>query len=643
MGLIDSLRYLFKPQYTLELNVPTNNIRIMDFDSAELYKTQPNLQAVVTFLADNIAQLPIKAYERVSDTDRQRTTNSVAARLLKNPNTYMTQFELVRATALDYYIYGRCIWLLTEDDETDSGYSITPIPLVWVQQYHQRNSFMLDSIDVVAGSTALNIPADKLIIFSTYDPTNPCGSISPINAIKQTLTEQIEADKYRLAVWRNGGKASSYIVRPKDVQPWSPERAAEFKRDFKAAWTGNGSNVGGVPILEDGMEIKTLQFNAKESQWAEAKKMSREDVASIYHVNPALIWHTDGQTYASARDNARALYADTLAPMLQMLQQRINAFLLPKIGEQKNVYVEFDLKEKLRGSFEEQAQVIQSSVGAPWLTRNEARAMNNMPAVQGGDELIVPLNVLVGGQASPTDSGTQNLNAGEAQTKDASTHIKMRGTPEQRNADKLSEIFKAFYERQARSVLPKISSGKNNWFDLERWNTELSDDLFDEAIKQVTFSGKQYAEQLGFSFNALIINNYVRKMCDRRANATNELTQKRLISAIEEREAGNEEAEPKNVFVEQENRASSLGIAFATACATFAIREAVSQSNKPQSEVTKTWIVTSGNPRASHASMDGETVPFNEAFSNGAMFPHDSSLDAEESCYCQCIVEIDVP
>ncbi|WP_020500125.1 hypothetical protein [Sciscionella marina] len=62
------------------------------------------------------------------------------------------------------------------------------------------------------------------------------------------------------------------------------------------------------------------------------------------------------------------------------------------------------METKLRGSFEEQARVLQSSVGAPWLTRNEARARANLPAVANGDELVTPLNVTEGGSGSPRDT-----------------------------------------------------------------------------------------------------------------------------------------------------------------------------------------------------------------------------------------------
>jgi hypothetical protein len=60
--------------------------------------------------------------------------------------------------------------------------------------------------------------------------------------------------------------------------------------------------------------------------------------------------------------------------------------------------------EKLGGSFEEQAAAISASVGGPWMTRSEARALNNLPPLPEVDELLALLNVTQGGLASPPGS-----------------------------------------------------------------------------------------------------------------------------------------------------------------------------------------------------------------------------------------------
>ncbi|MHC9695122.1 hypothetical protein ACQXYF_09600 [Corynebacterium diphtheriae] len=77
------------------------------------------------------------------------------------------------------------------------------------------------------------------------------------------------------------------------------------------------------------------------------------------------------------------------------------------IDDDDAVYVEFNLDEKLRASFEEKAAVTSAAVGGPWMTRNEARAMNNLPAIDGGEDLITPLNATTENSESNNDVGLE--------------------------------------------------------------------------------------------------------------------------------------------------------------------------------------------------------------------------------------------
>ena len=65
---------------------------------------------------------------------------------------------------------------------------------------------------------------------------------------------------------------------------------------------GEGTDSGGIPILEDSMRFVDSAINDKEAEWAESMRLTREDVAAAYHVNPSTVWSNDGQTYASARE-----------------------------------------------------------------------------------------------------------------------------------------------------------------------------------------------------------------------------------------------------------------------------------------------------------------------------------------------------
>ena len=648
-----------------------NTPGVLGLSAGELYRTQANLRAVVSFLSDNIADLPIKVYDRASDTDRPRITDSPAALLLKRPNDDQTTYELVRELVANLCLFDRAVLILAKDPKAPSGWQVRLVPDTWLQTV-DSSGWAPGTFRVTYGRTgaSYDLKPGEYIYFHGYNPANPWQACSPIESLRQTLFEQIEAGRFRRQVWARGGRVNTYVVRPKDVAPWSAETAKKWGEQFRATWTGDGgTQAGGIPLLEDGMDIKTLQVSAKEAQWYESVQLTRSDVAAAYHLNPALIWHDQSQTYASAKDNARALYADALGPWLTYIAQRLNAFLLPAIGEPEGHYVEFDVRRKLEGSFEERAAVLQTSVGAPWMTRNEARAMNNLPAIDGADELIVPLNVIEGGLASPTDTAGNGYNAAEVDVKSDDDPVvaeyddgglaerlqmqlreaedfEVKGTPPESVEEDFRDIYAAFFERQARSVLsriPKKDAGEADWFDMERWCRELAADLLPLVDKETEREAKRIVELLGIdpdTYSVPLTAAYLRKLCETRAKAANETIYRALLE-----DQQSEEPDARAVY---EKTAPALsekcGSSIAHAVTAFAIMEGIQQATNNGAHyrtITKTWR-TGANPRSSHAAMNGETVPYDGVFSNGARFPQDVSLTAAESANCNCTIDVRV-
>ena len=633
---------MFRPQvfyYSLGSDAPT---QVLNYTAAKLYQSQDNLKAVVDFLANSIAQLPLNVYTRNSETDRERDRTSTAARLLWRPNEDQTEFEFIRALMTEYFVFGAVYVLMLPDPDSPSGWQMRIIPSEWITDTECRTAYAADAITVVAKNSgqAVRIPRTEFIQFRTYSPGNPGGYVSPISALRQTLQEQIEAGNFRKQLWHSSGRLNAQLLRPANVQPWDEEQRKRFVDAFRESWGSGGSKAGSIPLLEDGMEIKPFQTSFKESQWMESVKLSREACAAAYGVNPSLIWHSDTQTYASSKDNARALYAECLGPVLQMLQQRINSFLLPMVGaDPQQTYVEFDLTEKLKGSFEERASILQAAVGGPWMTRNEARADNNLPPVEGGDELIVPLNVVEGGQASPQDTHMENA-APKMLKKSEAEKLLVKARSSKEEDEKMAEILSAFWKRQSRAVLPKIGAKSARWWDEDRWNSELADDI-EPLINSIADShGKETAKAIGSEYRTDQTRKYLRALAEGRAKAINSSTYKKLLEAIEDED---EDATPAHVFEVRESKDSTtFGRSLATAVAGWAATHEAPQQAEQQGihkTVEKRWV-TGDNPRQEHAMMNGETVPIDSAFSNGCFWPGDDNGDPDTTCGCNCATEV---
>ncbi|MEV8134302.1 phage portal protein [Microbacterium aurantiacum] len=647
MGLRDAFSALIGGRrddfHTVEWLGPSFREMVLGLTPEELYRTQPHLRIVLSFVARNVAHLGLKAYARESESDRVRLREDPIALLLRRPNSSMTGFELLESLASDLGLYDIAYWYVYEDLDAPSGWVIQPIPPSWVVE--QRGGTFFEAARYVVQNpdgTRSMVEADDMLVFHGWNPGRPKQGTSPVATLKQVLAEQVQAWSYREQVWRNAGRVGAVITRPKDAG-WSDDARARFMAAWKARWTGmDGSRAGGTPILEDGMTINRLGFNAREEEWAEVSKIALSTVAAVYHVNPVMVGILDNANFSNTKEFRKMLYSETLGPQLARIEDRLNAFLVPRVTSTPGAYVEFNIEEKLQGDFEEQAAILSTSAGRPWMSANEVRALRNLPAIEGGDDLVIPLNVLVGGQASPRDSGTQNRSAAPAPRAKAIARTALRGKEQAPTSyeKKTEEVVRAFFERQRKSVLSELGAKDPDWWDEDRWDRELADDLFAVAMAVTVNVSAAVLESVGFGpdeYDTARTEAFLRAVAKSRAGAINSTTRDQITAILAGR--GPEGVEdPAHVFdVASGDRAAVIAGTVVTTLAAFATVEAVRQNS---ASGTKTWVVTSSAPRSEHAAMNGETVGIDEKFSNGADWPGDPVLGADGVANCMCDVEV---
>jgi HK97 family phage portal protein len=663
VGILDQLRGAFsRPDagntvmlYGMPATFDDVRRLIQGQDPATIYRQQPNLRTLISFLARNIAQLGVHTYQRVGDTDRKRETKDPAAQTLARPNKTMTTYDLFFRLVADLALWDEALWLVTEDIESESGWTIQPIPMRWVVKFKGGDLWGPQSVEVLPPGAAqpTTISMDEVIHFHGWDPDNLHRGVSPVEALKATISEQIHAAVYREQQWTKGGRVGMVVSRPKDAPSWTADQKRKFKEILDAKLAGdNGSDAGGSIIFEDGMDGKRLGFSAKEDQFVEAAKLSFTTVCQVYHVNPTMVGLLDNANFSNVKEFRRMLYGETLGPTLVQLEDRLNSFLLPRIASKSNLYYEFNVKEKLRGSFEEEAQFLQAAVGGPYMARNEARARQNLPAIEGGDELIVPLNVVEGGQASPQDSTPDSITgesshpgvAGKLVDLGEVRAIKARASATaQANTEK---ALKAYFKRQRAVVLSALGAKVGDeWWDEDRWNSELAADLYKIAVQIAHNVGRKTAEELGFDpgvYDTERTVKFLQAVALSRAGAINGATKAALDRVLTSDDE--EGPKPADVFTEAEEVRSVAGAAALVTCfAAFATTEAAKQVSSDDNKATKTWVVTSANPRKAHAKMNGETVPVDEKFSNGADWPGDPVLGSDGVAGCMCSVTVRMP
>ncbi len=381
----------------------------------QVWRSQPALRTVVSFIARNIAQLGLDVYRRRSATDRIKDVDHPLARLLEDPfpGSKWTKYRLMHWTIHELCIFDNAFWIKAKVGDSRA---LLPIPRRFIHPIGD-DALQPEKYRLSGERGYTDLDPDQVVHFHGYNPEDPRVGVPPIETLRSILAEEYAATIYRAQLWRNGARTNGFVARPKDAPRWSPEARDRFKADWNAQYTGDGPLAGGTPLLEDGMEFRPSAITPKDAQYVESRKLTQREVAIAYHIAPVMLGILDdGATMSNVTQFHKMLYQDGLGPWLTQLGQDIERQLLGDFGDD-NTYVEFNLAEKLRGSFEEQAAAISASVGGPWMTRSEARAMFNLPELPEADDLITPLNVVAGGLASPRDGAPDDPQNAESNGK----------------------------------------------------------------------------------------------------------------------------------------------------------------------------------------------------------------------------------
>ena len=369
-------------------------------DTAGLYATEYAVRTVTDFIASNIASLPFKAYVQQANGDRAEIAGGTPlASMLAHPSgiTGQTRFTLFKALLLDQLLTGSMCATITH---TAPGYGLRRLlPSNYSIRVNGNEEPTALDVTIDGHSSTLRLPNAAVLLSHGYNPDT-----AGVPATLRDLLEEGRAlAEYRRQIALNGGRVSAYITRPKEM-PWpSQEAQDEFVQGMRA-YVGKGGREGGWPLLNDGMEIKTVDaFKPVDVNDLEARDRINIAVCNAYHVSPENLGFRTG-TNSNIQAFKEQLWAVELMPYIVQFEQALN-MTLPAITGQPDAWIEANVDAKLRGTFSEQYQALSTATGRPFMTTNEARRLLNRPQVPEGDQLITPLNVSEGGQPSPQDGG----------------------------------------------------------------------------------------------------------------------------------------------------------------------------------------------------------------------------------------------
>lgn len=376
-------------------------------DPLSIWKSQPAVRRVVGYAARQFASVSWHAYKRVSDTDRRRLQKSEAERKLNHPAKYRSGYNLMETLMVDRLLYDRwCLLFLPAARGGRSPARLLRVPprLLDIQSNWLGEVTGIYILNPTAGEADIDI-TDAPMAVSWGWSAQVAGGISPMTTMREILTESRRGVQWRTMQWDTSPKMSGVLTHPKEYH--DPVKRERFLQSWRSWRDTPGANAG-TPILENGMEYKELKgITSRDAEDIAGRKLTDEEVATMLGFPPELLGIRES-TFSNLLALRQMLFGPVLGPYFTEFQGAFNSGLVQALDATPKLYVEADRETAMAGSFLEQAQLLSTMVGGPVMTVAEGRARLNLPYLDGTDELITPLNVTQGGQASPRDSGSQN-------------------------------------------------------------------------------------------------------------------------------------------------------------------------------------------------------------------------------------------
>jgi HK97 family phage portal protein len=246
--------------------------------------------------------------------------------------------------------------------------------------------------DKVGGVTFVyegeNKPLNKNEILHIPDVVRPgeTRGISRVTALKDNFGLALALESYAARFFGQGASTQGIIEFPGNL---TPDQAKQLVDGFDARHKGfRKSHKTGV--LSGGAKYVNTSVENDKAQFIDSRRMAVEDVARAFNIPPHLLGLPGTNTYSSVEQNNIAFVTHTLRPIVQKLESAFTPLMMNEPGG-STAFIKFTLDGLLRGDANSRFSAYSVGLQAGYLTINDIRRLEDLPPVDGGEIIRVPL------------------------------------------------------------------------------------------------------------------------------------------------------------------------------------------------------------------------------------------------------------
>lgn len=342
--------------------------------------------ACVRVNAEAVASTPLQVFEEDSRGGRNRVDHPLAEIISRSPDGERTAGEFWGAIAAWLLVRGNAFAEISRTGDRIVALNLLPADQVMVTREQPDYELRYRFVD---RGKLIQLSAESVLHIRGFGFGGDCG-LSPISFGVQTLGSAIAADESAAKILGNGLMPSGMLQTDTELSADQRTQLTEILKQYAGS-----TNAGKMMVLESCLKFVQLSLNPEDMQMLETRRFNVEEVCRWFGVPPVVIGHS-GDGISAWGTGIESLFLQWLTtgldPLFNRIEKRVTMQLLSP-ADRRRFYAEFNREALMRADSDAKATFLSKMVQNALMSRNEARAKLNLPAVDGGDALTAQTNL----------------------------------------------------------------------------------------------------------------------------------------------------------------------------------------------------------------------------------------------------------
>lgn len=343
--------------------------------------------ACVRLISETISTLPVGFYEKMQDGSRRYAVDhSLHSLIHSQPNADMTAVQFWEAVIASMLLWGNAYI-----EKAKLGRKIVALNFLMPSRVTKKRlsdgsmEYKYRDFDgktrPIAEDDLINIPAFSL------DGVN---GLTPMAYGAKVFTSATATEDASAKVFTSGMRASGLLKVKASVDPTQRESLRQRLQQFAAG----GPNAGSTLVVENDTDYQSLSINPHDSEMIASREFNVAELCRWFRVPPSMVGHGGAVSNwgTGIEQQLIGFLTFTLRPWLTRIEQALDKSLLSP-ADRTRFFTKFSIEGLLRADSAARASFYSSASQNGWMTRNEIRALEDWPAIPGGDELTAQTNL----------------------------------------------------------------------------------------------------------------------------------------------------------------------------------------------------------------------------------------------------------